>query len=240
MISIKGLRKSFGTVDVLLGIDMEIAAGEMVAIIGRSGSGKSTLLRCINGLEKPTGGRLVVNGRDLTDHKTNMRDVRKDVGMVFQHFNLFPHLTALGNVTLGPRRVLGMSQEEAEERGVELLARVGLAGKEKSFPSMLSGGQKQRVGIARALGMAPKIVLFDEPTSALDPELVGEVLAVMKGLAGDGMTMVVVTHEIAFAREVSDRVIFVDSGLIVEEGPPSQVLDNPREPATREFLSKVL
>jgi polar amino acid transport system ATP-binding protein len=240
VISIHDLHKSFGTNEVLRGIDLEVAEREVVCVIGPSGSGKSTLLRCINRLEEPTSGRIVVDGVEVTDPRVDLDRVRTSMGMVFQQFNLFPHKTALGNVTLALRTVLKMDAPAADARGRAVLAKVGLADKEGADPASLSGGQQQRVAIARSLAMEPRVMLFDEATSALDPELVGEVLGVMRGLAEAGMTMVVVTHEMGFAREVADRVVFMDGGVVVEDGPPAQVLGAPREPRTREFLAKVL
>ena len=235
-----GLRKSFGSNEVLTGIDLEIADGEVVCVVGPSGSGKSTLLRCLNRLEEITGGEVTVDGHTLTDPKVKIDDVRAEIGMVFQQFNLFPHMTVIENICLAPMQVRGLSKEQARERGRALLAKVGLAEKENEYPRRLSGGQQQRVAIARALAMEPRIMLFDEPTSALDPELVGEVLAVMKNLALEGMTMIVVTHEMGFAREVADRAIFMDGGVIVEQGDPEQVFTAPRNERTKEFLNKVL
>jgi polar amino acid transport system ATP-binding protein len=240
MIEIEGLHKSFGTVEVLRGIDLSVAEREVVCVIGPSGSGKSTLLRCVNRLEEPTAGRVVVDGVEVTAAEVDIDVVRRGMGMVFQSFNLFPHKNALGNVTLALETVLRLDRTEAEERGREKLATVGLADKADAFPHQLSGGQQQRVAIARALAMEPRVMLFDEVTSALDPELVGEVLAVMKDLADKGMTMLVVTHEMGFAREVADRVVFMDGGLIVEQGPPAQLLGAPTHARTRSFLSKVL
>ncbi|MBW3556317.1 MAG: amino acid ABC transporter ATP-binding protein [Actinobacteria bacterium] len=240
MISITGLRKSFGDHEVLRGIDLEVAAREVVCVIGPSGSGKSTLLRCINRLEEPTAGRVVVDGVEVTGPGVDLDKVRTSMGMVFQQFNLFPHKTALGNVTLALRTVLGMDSGAADARGRQMLEVVGMAGKADAYPARLSGGQQQRVAIARALAMEPKVMLFDEATSALDPELVGEVLGVMRKLAEQGMTMVVVTHEMGFAREVADRVVFMDDGLVVEQGPPAALLGSPREARTRSFLAKVL
>ncbi len=239
-ISVKNLKKNFGSLEVLKDINMEVTEGEVVVLIGPSGSGKSTLLRCLNQLEKATSGQIVVDGYDVTDKHTDINQVRKNIGMVFQHFNLFNHLTVLKNMTLAPVHLKTLSKEEAKNKAMQLLERVGLADKAQAYPSQLSGGQKQRVAIARALEMNPDIMLFDEPTSALDPEMVGEVLAVMKELARDGMTMIVVTHEIGFAREVASRVIFMEGGYIVEEGTPDQVFNQPREPRTIDFLSKVL
>jgi ABC-type polar amino acid transport system ATPase subunit len=240
VISISGLCKSFGAVEVLCGIDLEVAEREVVCVIGPSGSGKSTLLRCINRLEEPTSGQIVVAGADVTAAGVNLDHVRTTMGMVFQQFNLFPHQTALGNVTLALRTVLKLDAASADARGREMLRVVGLAERADVHPARLSGGQQQRVAIARALAMEPKVMLFDEATSALDPELVGEVLAVMRQLAEAGMTMVVVTHEMGFAREVADRVVFMDGGLIVEHGPPAELLGSPKEPRTKAFLAKVL
>ncbi|OCB16606.1 polar amino acid ABC transporter ATP-binding protein [Mycolicibacterium porcinum] len=242
MIEVDGLRLSFGNTEVLHGVSCRVTEREVVCIIGASGSGKSTLLRCMNGLERPSHGTIVINGHTLgpQEKTADLAVVRRDVGMVFQHFNLFPHMTVTENITLAPRRVLGRAKSEAEERARILLDRVGLAAKADVYPDSLSGGQKQRVAIARALAMDPKIMLFDEPTSALDPEIVGEVLAVMKDLAAEGMTMVVVTHEMGFAREVSDRVIYMDKGTIVETAGPTAIFTTPQEARTREFLSKVL
>jgi polar amino acid transport system ATP-binding protein len=237
---ITGLHKSFGPREVLKGIDLTVARGEVLCIIGPSGSGKSTLLRCVNVLEEPTSGSVVVDGRDMTDPDCDIDAARRSVGMVFQSFNLFAHLDVLANLTLAQRRVLGRSKEEAEKVALANLEKVGLAGREKAQAGQLSGGQQQRVAIARALSMDPDVMLFDEPTSALDPELVGDVLGVMRTLAAEGMTMLVVTHEIQFAREVADRVLFIDGGVIVEIGPPSEVIGNPKEARTREFLARVL
>ena len=239
MIEIKNLQKSFGDLKVLKGIDLHIDEGEVVVIIGPSGSGKSTLLRCINFLEEPTGGTITVDGI-LLDSEENINKVREEVGMVFQRFNLFPHMTVLKNITLAPMKVRKIEKERAEMTAQELLDRVGLGDKSDAYPNQLSGGQQQRVAIARALAMQPKIMLFDEPTSALDPEMVGEVLEVMKKLAERGMTMVVVTHEMGFAREVGTRLLFVDGGYIVEEGKPKEVFENPKEERTKLFLSKIL
>lgn len=239
-ISVKNLKKNFGSLEVLKDISLEVAEGEVVVLIGPSGSGKSTFLRCLNQLEKATSGQIVVDGFDVTDKHTDINEMRKNIGMVFQHFNLFNHLNVLGNMTLAPVHLKMLSKEEAKAKAMRLLERVGLSDKAGAYPSQLSGGQKQRVAIARALEMNPDIMLFDEPTSALDPEMVGEVLAVMKELARDGMTMVVVTHEIGFAREVASRVIFMEGGYIIEEGTPEEVLDHPKEPRTIDFLSKVL
>lgn len=240
MIKIEKIDKSFGALHVLKGISLNVKEQEVVCIIGPSGSGKSTLLRCINLLENVQGGRIVVDGYDLTDPKTNINQVRTEVGMVFQHFNLFPHKTVLENITLSPIKVRKWSKDKAEQKAKELLKKVGLENKANAYPDSLSGGQKQRVAIARALAMEPKIMLFDEPTSALDPEMVGEVLEVMKRLAKEGMTMVVVTHEMGFAREVGDRVIFMDDGLIVEENIPTKLFSEPQHARTKDFLSKIL
>lgn len=240
MIVLEDVRKHYGTLEVIKGVSAEVAKGEVVCIIGPSGSGKSTLLRCINGLEAYDGGEIRVDGQRVDRDKRAIKAIRTRVSMVFQRFNLFANRTALENVVEGPLHVKGEPRREAEERARALLARVGLSGKEDARPNELSGGQQQRVAIARALAMEPKIMLFDEPTSALDPELVGEVLAVMKDLALEGMTMVVVTHEMGFAREVGDRLIFMDDGMIVEEGKPKDVFDHPREPRTQAFLDKVL
>ncbi len=239
MLKIRGLHKRFGSLEVLRGIDLEVGVGEVVCIIGPSGSGKSTLLRCINHLEPSTAGEVWVDG-ERVEPGPNLRRIRQKVGMVFQQFNLFPHLTALQNVTLGPIKVLRLPRAEAEALGMKLLAKVGLTEKAHAYPDQLSGGQQQRVAIARALAMNPKIMLFDEPTSALDPEMIQEVLEVMRGLASEGMTMLVVTHEMGFAREVADRVVFIDGGRIVEEGPPEELFTCPRHERTRAFLSKVL
>lgn len=240
-IKVKGLRKSFGHLEVLKGMDVEVQEGEVVCLIGPSGSGKSTFLRCLNSLEKITAGDVIVDGYNLTDKRNvNINKVRENIGMVFQHFNLFANLNVIQNIMLAPVELKKMTKEEAKKRGMELLDMVGLAEKAEVYPSKLSGGQKQRVAIARALAMNPDIMLFDEPTSALDPEMVGEVLEVMRSLARDGMTMVVVTHEMGFAREVASRVIFMDEGMIVEEGTPQEVLLNPKQPRTIDFLNKVL
>ena len=239
MIDIENLRKSFGDVEVLKGIDLTIKEKEVVVIIGPSGSGKSTLLRCMNYLEEPTFGKVSVDGIVL-DGEANINKVREEVGMVFQRFNLFPHMTVLDNIMLAPIKVRHITKAEAEDTARKLLARVGLADKADAYPSQLSGGQQQRVAIARALAMKPKVMLFDEPTSALDPEMVGEVLDVMRKLAEEGMTMVIVTHEMGFAREVGDRLLFVDDGRIIEQGDPKEVFEHPQEERTRLFLSKVL
>jgi polar amino acid transport system ATP-binding protein len=234
------LHKSFGPLEVLKGIDFTVDTGQVVCVIGPSGSGKSTLLRCVNLLEEPTSGRVVVNGVDVTDPDVDIDAVRRRIGMVFQSFNLFPHLTALENVTIAQRRVLKRSKVRASQLAMQNLEKVGIAEKASSFPAQLSGGQQQRVAIARALSMDPALMLFDEPTSALDPELVGDVLAVMRSLAEDGMTMLVVTHEMSFARDVADRVVFMDGGVIVEEGPPDKVIGAPEHPRTQTFLRRVL
>ena len=239
VVSITDLNKSFGSNHVLRGIDLEVLQGEVVCIIGPSGSGKSTLLRCVNMLEKPTGGTIVVLGRDLTDIDCDLDEARTKIGMVFQQFNLFPHMNVLENICIAQRKVLKRSSDDAETTAKALLARVGLSDKESAYPAQLSGGQQQRVAIARALAMNPDVMLFDEATSALDPELVGEVLQVMQSLAEGGMTMLVVTHEMGFASRVATRVVFMDGGVIVEQGPPSQVINAPREDRTRAFLSSV-
>ncbi len=239
MISVRNLKKSFGSVEVLKGVNLDIEEKEVVVIIGPSGSGKSTLLRCLNYLEKPTSGEITVDGMTLGGG-TDINKVRAEVGMVFQRFNLFPHMTAMENITLAPMKVRGVSRAEAEEDALRLLRKVGLADRAEAYPEQLSGGQQQRVAIARALAMKPKVMLFDEPTSALDPEMVKEVLEVMKELAQEGMTMAVVTHEMGFAREVGDRVLFVDQGVIMEEGTPEEIFSRPQEARTKEFLSKIL
>ncbi len=239
-IHVSHLKKSFGKLEVLKDVSTDIYEGEVVVILGPSGSGKSTFLRCLNRLEEISGGTVVVDGHDLTDRKTNINQVRENVGMVFQHFNLFNNLNVMGNMTLAPVDLKKASKEEARETALTLLRRVGLEDKANAYPSQLSGGQKQRVAIARALAMNPDILLFDEPTSALDPEMVGEVLQVMKQLAAEGMTMVVVTHEIGFAREVASRVIFMEGGYIIEEGTPDEVINHPKQSRTVDFLSKVL
>lgn len=239
-IIVKNLIKSFGKLEVLKDISTEIAEGEVVVIIGPSGSGKSTFLRCLNRLEEINGGTIIVDGYNLTDKKADINKIRQNIGMVFQHFNLFPHKTAKENIMLAPLTLKTMSKQEAEKKADELLRQVGLSDKADAYPAQLSGGQKQRVAIARSLAMNPDIMLFDEPTSALDPEMVGEVLGVMKDLVKMGMTMVVVTHEIGFAREVGDRILFMDGGYIVEEGTPDKILNCPCEPRTIDFLAKVL
>ena len=240
LIKTEGLEKAFGKVQVLKGITTEIHKGEVVVIIGPSGSGKSTFLRTLNLLEEPTGGKIYFEGVDITDPKININKHRQKMGMVFQQFNLFPHMTVLKNMTLAPMKLLKLSKTDAEKRATELLDRVGLADRANAYPNQLSGGQKQRVAIVRALCMQPDVMLFDEPTSALDPEMVGEVLSVMKKLADDGMTMAVVTHEMGFAREVADRVLFIDEGIIMEEGTPEEVFGNPKSPRLKDFLSKVI
>ena len=240
MIDVKNLHKYFGSLEVLKGIDCHIDKGECVCVIGPSGSGKSTFLRCLNLLETPTKGDIVIDEMHLTEKDFDVDAMRKRVGMVFQHFNLFPHLTILENVTLAPIRHKMMTEEQAKEKAMELLNRVGVGDKADNYPAQLSGGQKQRVAIARSLALSPEVMLFDEPTSALDPEMVGEVLEVMKQLAQEGMTMVVVTHEMGFAREVANRVFFMDGGGILEEGTPEQIFDHPQEERTKAFLSKVL
>jgi polar amino acid transport system ATP-binding protein len=239
-IELRGLRKSFGDNEVLKGIDLAVVPRQVVCVIGASGSGKSTLLRCVNRLEEPTGGQVLIDGIDITHPDCDLDLVRRHIGMVFQQFNLFPHLDALGNVTLAQREVLGRSADEAEGIGRAMLERVGLSEKADSYPSQLSGGQQQRVAIARALAMNPEMMLFDEATSALDPELVGDVLEVMRQLASEGMTMLVVTHEMGFARRVADHVVFMDQGVICEQGPPDQVLGAPSTPRLQQFLEQVL
>ena len=240
MIHVNNLHKSFGKNDVLKGINEHIKKGEVVVVIGPSGSGKSTFLRCLNLLEEPTSGEIVFEGNSITDKKVDINKIREKMGMVFQQFNLFPHKTVLENLTIAPIKFKGISKAEAEKKAFELLERVGLTDKAKAYPSSLSGGQKQRIAIARALAMEPDVMLFDEPTSALDPEMVGEVLSVMKDLAKDGMTMVVVTHEMGFAREVGDRILFMDAGNIVEQGTPEEIFSHPKNSRTIDFLSKVL
>ena len=240
LVEIQDLHKYFGKLEVLKGINLNVYEKEVVCLIGPSGAGKSTLLRCINRLEEPTRGKVIVDGVDITDRKVNLNKVRSEIGMVFQHFNLFPHMTALQNCTLGLIKVRKMKKEEAEKRAMEMLERVGLAQKAHAKPRQLSGGQQQRVAIARALAMGPKLMLFDEPTSALDPELIGEVLEVMLDLAAKGMTMIVVTHEMGFARRAATKVCMLDHGLILEEGPPEKIFDSPEHERTKEFLSKIL
>ena len=240
MIDIKKLSKSFGNIQVLQNISEHIAPGEKVVIIGPSGSGKSTFLRCLNLMEQPTEGQIWFDGKEVTDPKTDINAIRQQMGMVFQHFNLFPNMTILKNITLAPIRTGRMTPAQAEQTAKHLLQRVGLLDKADAYPNQLSGGQKQRIAIVRAMAMNPKVLLFDEPTSALDPEMVGEVLAVIKELADEGMTMVVVTHEIGFAKEVASRVMFMDAGQIVEQGPPETIFSNPQHPRLQEFLSKVL
>ncbi|WP_090982794.1 amino acid ABC transporter ATP-binding protein [Paenibacillus sp. CF384] len=240
MIQVTGLSKAFGTNVVLKDINVDISNQEVVVVIGPSGSGKSTFLRCLNLLEEPTGGNIVIEGQSLMDKNTSITSIRTEVGMVFQQFNLFPHLKVLDNITIGPIQIRKWPAQKARAKAMELLEKVGLADKANAYPASLSGGQSQRVAIARALAMEPKIMLFDEPTSALDPEMVGEVLAVMKQLAKEGMTMVVVTHEMGFAREVGDRVIFMEQGYIVEQGTPAQIFEHPQQERTKAFLSKVL
>lgn len=240
MITVKGLKKQFGNNEVLKGIDYEIKKGEKIVVIGPSGSGKSTFLRCLNMLEIPTEGDIFIGDEKITDPKCNVNLLRRKMGMVFQHFNLFGHLTILKNITLAPVKLKLMSKQEAEETAMKLLKRIGLEDKANAYPSQLSGGQKQRVAIVRALAMNPEVMLFDEPTSALDPEMVGEVLSLMKELANDGMTMVVVTHEMGFAREVATKVLFIDEGVILEEATPDEFFSNPKNPRLQDFLSKVL
>ncbi|MDO4203029.1 MAG: amino acid ABC transporter ATP-binding protein [Selenomonadaceae bacterium] len=240
MIHIEKLSKSFGSLEVLKDIDLHINKGEVVVFIGPSGCGKSTFLRCMNYLETPTSGKVTVDGCELSDKDEVLNKARINIGMVFQRFNLFPHLTVLENITLGPIKLLKMEKDAAEAKAMKLLERVGLADKRDAYPKQLSGGQQQRVAIARSLAMNPKVMLFDEPTSALDPEMVGEVLDVMKGLAAEGMTMVIVTHQMEFAREVADRVLFIADKKICEEGTPEQIFDHPREARTQDFLSKIM
>ena len=240
LVKVEGLYKSFGKNEVLKRINAEIKKGEVICIIGPSGSGKSTFLRTLNLLEEPTNGKIFFEGTDITDPKTNVNLHRQKMGMVFQQFNLFPHMTVLKNMTIAPMKLLKLSKADAEKRALELLERVGLRDRALSYPSQLSGGQKQRVAIVRALCMQPDVMLFDEPTSALDPEMVGEVLEVMKSLANDGMTMAVVTHEMGFAREVADRVLFIDQGIIMEQGKPDELFSNPKSPRLKDFLSKVI
>ena len=239
-IKVQELKKNFGSLEVLKGMSIDIYEGEVVVLLGPSGSGKSTFLRCINQLDPATGGHIFIDELEITDKQTDINKVRENIGMVFQHFNLFAHKTVLDNITMAPIELKIMTKDEAKKKGMELLKRVDLAEKAMAYPSQLSGGQKQRVAIARSLAMSPDIMLFDEPTSALDPEMVGEVLEVMKELAAEGMTMVVVTHEIGFAKEVSNRIVFMDDGYIVEEGPPEEVILNPKEARTIDFLNKVL
>jgi len=240
VIKIESLYKNFGDLEVLKDINNQIAAGEVVVVIGPSGSGKSTMLRCLNRLEEITSGQVYIEGTPINNNETNINQIRQKVGMVFQQFNLFPHKTSLENITLAPVKVKKMGEEQAKKIAYDLLDKVGLKDKADVYPNQLSGGQKQRIAIARALAMQPEIMLFDEPTSALDPEIVGEVLEVMRDLAEEGMTMVVVTHEMGFAREVGDRVLFMDEGRIVEEGPPKQIFGEPQEERTKDFLSKIL
>ncbi|MBY6914952.1 MULTISPECIES: amino acid ABC transporter ATP-binding protein [Clostridium] len=240
MIYVKDLHKSFGKHEVLKGIDYHIKKGEVVVVIGPSGSGKSTFLRCLNLLEDPSSGVVEFEGKDITSKAVDINKMREKMGMVFQQFNLFPHKTVINNIALAPMKIKKLSKQKAESKAMDLLDKVGLKDKAKDYPASLSGGQKQRIAIARALAMEPDVMLFDEPTSALDPEMVGEVLNVMKNLASEGMTMVVVTHEMGFAREVGDRILFMDDGNIVEEGTPEEVFKNPKNPRTIDFLSKVL
>ncbi|MEE1061986.1 MAG: amino acid ABC transporter ATP-binding protein [Ruminococcus sp.] len=240
LIKVDNLQKSFGDVDVLKGVNAEIKKGDVIVVIGASGSGKSTFLRCLNRLEEPTGGHIFFEGVDITDPSVNINLHRQKMGMVFQQFNLFPHMTVMKNLTIGPIKLLKKSKEEAEKEALRLLEIVGLADRANAYPSQLSGGQKQRIAIVRALCMNPDVMLFDEPTSALDPEMVGEVLEVMKQLAKNGMTMVVVTHEMGFAKEVGTEIVFVDNGVILEQGPPKEFFENPKNPRLKDFLSKVL
>ncbi len=240
MIKVKNLKKTFGDLEVLCGINEHVKKGEVVVVIGPSGSGKSTFLRCLNLLETPTEGEIFIDDEKINDPKVNVNKIRQKMGMVFQHFNLFPHLTILGNITLAPVLLKKMTKQQAHDKAIELLGKVGLADKADAYPAQLSGGQKQRVAIARALAMEPEIMLFDEPTSALDPEMVGEVLDVMKSLADSGMTMVVVTHEMGFAKEVGTRLLFMDQGIVMESGAPKDVFENPQNERTQKFLSKVL
>jgi glutamine transport system ATP-binding protein len=240
VIKVSELQKSFGQLEVLKGIDLHITKGEVVCVIGPSGSGKSTFLRCLNRLEEPTAGTILIEGADITDPRTDINVVRREIGMVFQRFNLFPHMPVTGNISLAPLQVRKEKPDVVKARAEELLRKVGLSDKANAYPAQLSGGQQQRVAIARALAMQPRIMLFDEPTSALDPEMINEVLDVIRQLAKEGMTMVVVSHEMGFAREVADRIILMDEGVIVEEGPPQQVFDRPRHPRTVAFLSKIL
>ncbi|KGG80694.1 amino acid ABC transporter ATP-binding protein [Caloranaerobacter azorensis] len=240
MIRVSNLHKEFGNTHVLKGIDIHIKKGEIVVIIGPSGSGKSTFLRCLNLLEQPSRGEIIFEGISITDKNNDINKQRQKMGMVFQQFNLFPHMTVLDNITLAPRKVKKVNKEEAEKVAFDLLRRIGLEDKAYSYPNQLSGGQKQRIAIARALAMSPDVILFDEPTSALDPEMVGEVLDVMKELASEGMTMIIVTHEMGFAREVANRVVFMDEGKIIEQGHPKEIFNNPQHPRTKDFLRKVL
>jgi polar amino acid transport system ATP-binding protein len=240
VIKVNNLNKNFGKLHVLKGVNIEISKGEVVVVIGPSGSGKSTFLRCLNLLEQPTGGEIIFEGISITDKSTDINKLREKMGMVFQQFNLFPNMTVLENITLSPIKVKKLSKEEAETIAYSLLKRIGLEDKAKAYPAQLSGGQKQRIAIARALAMSPDVMLFDEPTSALDPEMVGEVLDVMKELASEGMTMIVVTHEMGFAREVGDRVVFMDGGVILEQGTPEEIFKNPQQARTQDFLRKVL
>ena len=240
MIKVSGLKKSFGDLKVLKGIDQHVRKGEKIVLIGPSGSGKSTFLRCLNLLETPTEGEILIEGESITAPKTNVNKLREKMGMVFQHFNLFPHLSVIENITLAPIKVKKKNASDANKKAIELLNIVGLSDKADSYPGQLSGGQKQRIAIARARAMEPDIMLFDEPTSALDPEMVGEVLEVMKNLANAGMTMVVVTHEMGFAREVASRVLFMDDGMVVEEGSPEKLFGNPQNQRTKDFLGKIL
>ncbi len=240
MIKVVNLHKSFGSLKVLKGVNNEIKKGEVVCVIGASGSGKSTFLRCLNLLEEPTRGEIYIDSMPILEYKKDINKIRQKVGMVFQQFNLFPHMTVMDNIILGPTKLLGLPKEKAIEKAVSLLRKVGLSDKDYVYPNKLSGGQKQRVAIARALAMDPEIMLFDEPTSALDPEMVGEVLNVMKQLAEEGMTMVVVTHEMGFAKEVADRILFMDEGVIAEDNTPEELFDNPKNQRTKEFLGKVL
>jgi len=240
LVDIRNLHKSFGKLEVLKGINMQIHESEVVCVIGPSGGGKSTLLRCINRLEEPTSGKIIIASEEITGAKANLNRMRSEIGMVFQHFNLFPHMTALQNCTLALMKVRKIKKSDAEQRAMEMLKRVGLEEKAQTKPRQLSGGQQQRVAIARALAMDPKLMMFDEPTSALDPELIGEVLDVMLDLAGKGMTMIVVTHEMGFARKATTRIMMLEHGIILEEGPPDQIFDNATHPRTREFLSKLL
>ena len=240
MIKVTNLKKEFGKLQVLKGIDENIEKGEVVVVIGPSGSGKSTFLRCLNLLEQPTSGEIIFDGVSITEKINDINKQREKMGMVFQQFNLFPHLTVMANITIAPIKVKGMSKDEAEKKAIDLLKRVGLEDKANTYPNKLSGGQKQRIAIVRALAMSPEVMLFDEPTSALDPEMVGEVLEVMKSLAKEGMTMIVVTHEMGFAKEVGSRVLFMDEGVIVEQGKPQELFNNPQHPRTQDFLRKIL